>query len=90
MTPSSTRIKGDHSRIHVLKALTIAVANAKWLERMLPIVGENLASGKDVLESSVSSRFEVCKTAKQMALLRALRHYWSSHHTRITSAAAFV
>ena len=81
MTPPDTYSKEIIRESMSLRRADHMVANAKWLERMLPIVRENLASGKDVLESSVKPRFEVCKTAKQMALFRALRHYWSSPYT---------
>jgi hypothetical protein len=81
MTPPDTYSKEIIRESMSLRRADHMFANAKWLERMLPIVRENLASGKDALESSVKPRFEVCKTAKQMALFRALRHYWSSPYT---------
>lgn len=64
-----------------LKRADQIASNAEWLRDMLPKVRANLALGKDVLESPITPRMEVCTTPKQLALFRALRHYWSSPYS---------
>ena len=59
----------------------IITKNRKWIEKNIPYARNNLATGIDVLSSSIDPIIEVCKTQKQHRLFRILRYYWSSPYS---------
>ena len=65
-----------------IKRNEILAVNNQWIGKNLKLARENLADGKDVLKSEkIKPRIEVCKTAIQHRLFRALRYYWSSPYS---------
>jgi hypothetical protein len=52
--------------------------NMPWIEKHLDLGRDNLAIGKDVIESRIVPRIEVCETQKQNDIFRIFRYYWSS------------
>lgn len=64
-----------------MKRLEILHNNKKWIKDNIKIAQANLASGDEVLCSSIKPVVEVCKTKKQMNLFRILRYYWSSPYS---------
>jgi len=55
--------------------------NREWIKKHIDLAKKNLAQGKDILESKISPRIEVCKTRKQHDLFRIFRYYWSSPYS---------
>lgn len=55
--------------------------NKEWIEKHINLAKENLAQGKDVLQSNILPRIEICKTQKQHNLFRIFRYYWSSPYS---------
>ncbi len=52
-----------------------------WIDKNINFARQNLASGIDVLKSSIEPIIEVCETDKQHRLFRILRYYWSSPYS---------
>lgn len=52
-----------------------------WIDRNIGIARKNLASGAEVLHSTIDPIIEVCETQKQHSLFRILRYYWSSPYS---------
>lgn len=52
--------------------------NAFWIEKHLDLGRANLATGNDVLKSTICPRIEVCETKEQNDIFRIFRYYWSS------------
>lgn len=55
--------------------------NAIWINKHVDLGRANLAVGKEVLESNIIPRIEVCETEEQNDTFRILRYYWSSSAT---------
>lgn len=55
--------------------------NRDWISRHMYLAKRNLAEGKDLLESRIFPRIELCKSQKQHDVFRILRYYWSSPYS---------
>jgi hypothetical protein len=64
-----------------MKRLESLHKNKKWIKANTKLAQQNLASGFDVLKSSIKPVIEVCETKKQKDLFRILRYYWSSPYS---------
>ena len=59
----------------------IIAKHRKWIDKNIQYARNNLATGFDVLNSSIDPIIEVCETKKQHCLFRILRYYWSSPYS---------
>lgn len=64
-----------------MKRLEILHENKRWIKEHIKIAQQNLATGEQVLASTIVPVIEVCKTKKQMDLFRIFRYYWSSPYS---------
>lgn len=64
-----------------IKRDEIINANRKWIDKNIDFARKNLATGYDVMCSDIDPIIEVCETAKQHALFRMYRYYWSSPYS---------
>lgn len=55
--------------------------NRTWINNHISLARQNLAQGKDVLNSNIEPVIEVCETQKQHDLFRIFRYYWSSPYS---------
>lgn len=55
--------------------------NKDWIESHLSLAQKNLANGRDVLNSPIIPRIEVCNSQKARDLFRMYRYYWSSPYS---------
>ena len=55
--------------------------NKKWIENNIELIQKNLGRGRDVFNSSILPRIEVCITEKQHNIFRLFRYYWSSPYS---------
>lgn len=68
-------------RSMAFKRNEIIKENSDWIKDHLIVARQNLANGKDVLESQIKPIIEVCETQKQHDLFRIYRYYWSSAYS---------
>ena len=52
--------------------------NKEWIRSHIELARNNLATGRDVLNSMIIPRIEVCETQAQHDIFRIFRYYWSS------------
>ena len=79
--PPETYNKETIKQAMSIKREEIINANRTWIDKNIDFARSNLASGFDVLNSKIDPIIEVCETAKQHALFRMLRYYWSSPYS---------
>ena len=65
----------------LLSEIEIIASNIDWICKNLDYARSNLALGRDVLNTKMRPKIEVCETPKQHRLFRALRYYWSSPYS---------
>lgn len=64
-----------------IKRDQIISENKIWLNKNIKLVRENICNGDEVLKSKIKPIIEVCETAEQKQLFRAIRYYWSSPYS---------
>lgn len=63
------------------KRIEIIAKHRDWIEKNIRHARNNLATGIDVLNSTIDPIIEVCTTKKQHHLFKILRYYWSSPYS---------
>lgn len=79
--PPDAYTKDTVRQAMAMKRLEILHSNKKWIKSHLKLAQGNLATGSDVLNSTIKPVIEICKTQKQQNLFRILRYYWSSPYS---------
>lgn len=79
--PPDTYDKETIREAMAIKRQEIINANRKWIDKNIDLARKNLADGYDVMSSKIDPVIEVCETAKQHALFRMYRYYWSSPYS---------
>jgi hypothetical protein len=81
VSPPDNYTKDTIREAMAMKRLEYLHNNRKWIREHIKLAHQNLASGFDVLKSSIKPVIEVCETKKQKDLFRILRYYWSSPYS---------
>lgn len=79
--PPDTYNKGTIREAMAIKRQEIINANRNWIDKNIDFARKNLANGYDAMLSKIEPVIEVCETAKQHALFRMYRYYWSSPYS---------
>jgi len=68
-------------KMMALKRYEILKKNIKWIRENVSFARNNIADGRDVLQSEILPEIEVCNSPSQHRLFRILRFYWSSPYS---------
>ncbi len=81
ISPPDVYEKKVIKKMMALKRYEIIKKHIKWIRENVSLARNNIADGKDVLQSEILPEIEVCNSPNQHRLFRILRFYWSSPYS---------